>query len=126
MSFLLFKGGLIVIPFLVFQYMVRRQGGIGKGGEYNVQKGFGWSNGVALQMLSHHGRSLEAPDVEVMSGSASGQGHSAQTKVGFVFIPVVLLIVAVLFFICVMMKKAKRRGKSPSAKYSSPPFTKFN
>lgn len=29
-------------------------GGIGGGGEYKPQIGFGWSNGVALDLLAHY------------------------------------------------------------------------
>jgi alpha,alpha-trehalase len=33
----------------------------GLGGEYEVQEGFGWTNGVVLSFLSHFGDRLEAP-----------------------------------------------------------------
>lgn len=36
-------------------------GSSGKGGEYEPQVGFGWSNGVVLQLLRDYGRSLSAP-----------------------------------------------------------------
>ena len=36
-------------------------GDAGHGGEYNVQEGFGWSNGVVLNFLSTYGNKLQAP-----------------------------------------------------------------
>lgn len=36
-------------------------GSSGKGGEYEPQVGFGWSNGVVLQLLRDYGQSLTAP-----------------------------------------------------------------
>ena len=33
----------------------------GRGGEYTVQAGFGWTNGVALWITSHYGSQLVAP-----------------------------------------------------------------
>ncbi|CAG09057.1 unnamed protein product [Tetraodon nigroviridis] len=40
------------------KYDVRKEGEPGAGGEYNVQLGFGWTNGVALQLLDQYGASL--------------------------------------------------------------------
>lgn len=37
-------------------------GGSGGGGEYEVQEGFGWSNGVALKILKQFGKELRRPD----------------------------------------------------------------
>jgi len=35
-------------------------GGNGGGGEYEVQKGFGWTNGVILDFLDRYGSTLTA------------------------------------------------------------------
>ncbi|XP_037944957.1 trehalase isoform X1 [Teleopsis dalmanni] len=40
------------------KYDAEHFGGHGGGGEYEVQKGFGWSNGVILELLAKHGRQL--------------------------------------------------------------------
>ena len=37
-------------------------GGHGGGGEYEVQKGFGWSNGVVLDLLERYGATLTPSD----------------------------------------------------------------
>ncbi|EDW32810.1 GL10148 [Drosophila persimilis] len=39
-------------------YNAEEFGGHGGGGEYGVQTGFGWSNGVIIEWLSKHGREL--------------------------------------------------------------------
>ncbi|CAG5051707.1 unnamed protein product [Parnassius apollo] len=44
------------------KYDVEQPGKIGGGGEYTVQTGFGWSNGVVLEMIKMYGRSLTATD----------------------------------------------------------------
>ncbi|CAJ1064990.1 trehalase [Xyrichtys novacula] len=40
------------------KYDVEGDGKPGGGGEYEVQLGFGWTNGVALQLLDHYGANL--------------------------------------------------------------------
>ena len=39
---------------LMFEKYDVRRVGPGSGGEYNVQTGFGWTNGVAISLLSRH------------------------------------------------------------------------
>jgi alpha,alpha-trehalase len=43
-------------------------GGHGGGGEYDIQKGFGWSNGVVLDLLNRYGAQLTT--------AQSGSKHS--------------------------------------------------
>ncbi|ORY02114.1 glycoside hydrolase [Basidiobolus meristosporus CBS 931.73] len=43
------------------KYDATRPGRPGGGGEYTVQDGFGWTNGVALWALNQFGKELEAP-----------------------------------------------------------------
>ena len=45
------------------QYNVDLIGAPGGGGEYDVQLGFGWTNGVALRFLNDFGDQLKAPSV---------------------------------------------------------------
>lgn len=42
------------------QYAADELGGYGGGGEYQVQAGFGWSNGVILDFLQMYGGKLSA------------------------------------------------------------------
>ena len=43
------------------KYDVRLSGKAGYGGEYDVQEGFGWTNGVVLNFLATYGHNLNAP-----------------------------------------------------------------
>ena len=45
----------------VFQYDVRHIGEPGGGGEYEVQLGFGWTNGVVLQLIKKYAETLHLP-----------------------------------------------------------------
>lgn len=48
-----------LVKFILFQYDVTRDDGVpGSGGEYDVQKGFGWTNGVVLALLDTYGEKL--------------------------------------------------------------------
>lgn len=40
------------------KYDVEQPGRVGGGGEYTVQTGFGWSNGVVLEFLAKYGHKL--------------------------------------------------------------------
>ncbi|XP_058489698.1 trehalase [Solea solea] len=52
------------------KYDVNGDGKPGGGGEYEVQLGFGWTNGVALQLLDQYGASLTSGSQQVSSGLA--------------------------------------------------------
>ena len=60
----------------------------GRGGEYTVQAGFGWTNGVALWVAHTYGGILDAPTcpeitTDVTSGhNVSGSNSGAGFKVG--------------------------------------------
>lgn len=43
------------------KYDTNRVGERGEGGEYTVQEGFGWTNGLTLELLVEHGQDLKAP-----------------------------------------------------------------
>jgi hypothetical protein len=47
--------------YLYEKYDARRLGEAGYGGEYIVQDGFGWTNGVILYFLDKYGDLLQAP-----------------------------------------------------------------
>lgn len=44
------------------KYDVEIPGQVGGGGEYTVQEGFGWSNGVILELLAKYGKIMTAED----------------------------------------------------------------
>nr|WIG62106.1 soluble trehalase [Dioryctria sylvestrella] len=44
------------------KYDVNNPGGFGAGGEYTLQFGFGWSNGVVLEFLTKYGKTMTAND----------------------------------------------------------------
>ncbi|XP_026219255.1 trehalase isoform X1 [Anabas testudineus] len=50
------------------KYDVNGDGKPGGGGEYEVQLGFGWTNGVALQLLDQYGATLTSGSQSVFSG----------------------------------------------------------
>ncbi|XP_033968889.1 trehalase [Trematomus bernacchii] len=50
------------------KYDVNGDGKPGGGGEYEVQLGFGWTNGVALQLLDQYGATLTSAGSRVLSG----------------------------------------------------------
>lgn len=52
----------------------------GRGGEYTVQAGFGWTNGVVLWIASTYGNVLDAPtcpNITVSESTNTGQSSSA-------------------------------------------------
>lgn len=85
----------------------------GRGGEYTVQAGFGWTNGVALWVANNFGGKLVAPTcpdplVEAGVGSSSGspgsssKGNSVlqlsvahRAAIGLALLTVLQLLVAV-------------------------------
>lgn len=50
---------------IVFQYSAVASGLYGSGGEYDIQIGFGWSNGVALFFLDKYGDKLSSKDEQL-------------------------------------------------------------
>eukprot|EP00057_Strongylocentrotus_purpuratus_P027221 XP_011681695.1 PREDICTED: trehalase [Strongylocentrotus purpuratus] len=68
-----------------FQYDVEKQGVPGHGGEYAVQAGFGWTNGVIMSLLDHYGDQLEV-------GETGSSGHATV----FILLNVVCLFAALI------------------------------
>ena len=60
------------------KYSCQHAGQAGDGGEYNVQEGFGWTNGVTLSLLASY------PDI-----STSSAAWSAPTSVMMTLLSVV-------------------------------------
>lgn len=46
------------------QYSAEEMGGHGGGGEYEIQLGFGWSNGVVMQFLADYGEQMKSSGSE--------------------------------------------------------------
>ena len=72
----------------------------GSGGEYTVQAGFGWTNGVVLWVAGTYGGLLEAPKCpnitadSVLNENSSGSTNCAVSGVGVG--PVAVVVSAVL------------------------------
>nr|XP_053607357.1 uncharacterized protein LOC128673501 [Plodia interpunctella] len=60
------------------KYDVQTPGGFGDGGEYTLQFGFGWSNGVVLEFLKKYGSVLTAKDP--LRNSASEVNYPEDVK----------------------------------------------
>ncbi|KAL9711247.1 hypothetical protein Ac2012v2_005787 [Leucoagaricus gongylophorus] len=58
----------------------------GRGGEYTVQAGFGWTNGVVLWIASTYGNQLNAPNCPSLL--VTGQGQRGTSSAGHNVIPV--------------------------------------
>ena len=65
---IIYTGPIIVPPFKAsslnltcpsFQYNCETSGRVGSGGEYDVQLGFGWTNGVCLMLLDKYADSMK-------------------------------------------------------------------
>ena len=53
----------------------------GQGGEYTVQAGFGWTNGVLLWATANYGNILNAPDCPpLLSSSTSTKSASVRVE----------------------------------------------
>lgn len=58
----------------------------GRGGEYTVQAGFGWTNGVLLWVASNYGDVLVAPvcpDITISAGAGSDEGDGGDGAISF-------------------------------------------
>ena len=75
----------------------------GRGGEYTVQAGFGWTNGAALCVASTYGDKLVAPqcpDLLASAAATTGGGKNAASSVRAapVFVGVLALFAALVVF----------------------------
>lgn len=68
------------------QYDATVPGGHGSGGEYEVQLGFGWTNGIILEFLNKYGGQVTVEDKfepqqirASPSSSGTGNAHGAKT-----------------------------------------------
>lgn len=54
----------------------------GRGGEYTVQAGFGWTNGAVLWIASTYGEQLVAPICPNLTEQAATQSNNNSSKSG--------------------------------------------
>lgn len=62
------------------KYDAEIPGRVGGGGEYTVQDGFGWSNGVVLEFLAKYGRSLTAQEGDSQNEEYARSDKSVQAS----------------------------------------------
>ena len=62
----------------IYFYFILQIGLPGGGGEYDVQEGFGWSNGVVLHFLSKHLDLQNDPDIP-------NNGHNISFSLAFMY-----------------------------------------
>ena len=65
---------------MLLQYNVELIGAPGGGGEYGVQLGFGWTNGVALRFLTDYGDRLVSPTLTPTTRSSTTGVTRSSTK----------------------------------------------
>ena len=64
----------------------------GRGGEYTVQAGFGWTNGVVLILASEYGNVLVAPQCpDLLAEASTPVSTSSQNSAAFMGAPSVAL-----------------------------------
>jgi alpha,alpha-trehalase len=72
----------------------------GRGGEYTVQAGFGWTNGVVLILADTHGKVLNAPTcpdiLETTIAHGGSNGGVTSTKANVLLAALTGLIVTLL------------------------------
>ena len=95
-----------------FQYDVTGKGKIGGGGEYNVQIGFGWTNGVILELLNQYGSELS---VEGRTWMPFSVNLSSVSKTVIITVSAVTLVAIVLVFVFIMKKRQANKDQSPSS-----------
>jgi alpha,alpha-trehalase len=74
----------------------------GGGGEYTVQAGFGWTNGVLLWVASTYGEQLVAPQCPALTVSATstttGAAVGLQASSSALITAVAIAVMASIFF----------------------------
>ncbi|XP_069362655.1 trehalase-like isoform X1 [Maniola hyperantus] len=88
-------------------------GGFGGGGEYVVQKGFGWTNGVVMALLNLYGDTLYAADEFGDSAGQSGAVYGAHVGAGGIFTAFLVVIASVAAGALGLMVYRKRRDYAP-------------
>ncbi|KAL0809999.1 hypothetical protein ABMA28_010833 [Loxostege sticticalis] len=84
-------------------------GGFGGGGEYVVQTGFGWTNGVIMALLEKYGDTLSAADAFGTAPAESGAVYGAQVGAGGVATSILVILASVAAGTLGLMVYRKRR-----------------
>ncbi len=94
------------------KYDAFRVGHGGGGGEYVPQKGFGWSNGVALMLLS---------DMYPATASGDSSGGSGEHDLpGWQTALIVLAVVALFAVACFVLHRLHHSGQGAKTQEASP------
>lgn len=84
-------------PHAMFEkYNVTRVGVPGGGGEYDVQLGFGWTNGVVLSLGAQYGQLLVAPSISSTAVSETNSAASGEPPIWLTVVVVSLSVSVVL------------------------------
>lgn len=84
-----------ILSFFV-QYDATIAGGTGGGGEYEVQLGFGWSNGVIMDLLDMYGSEITAfDDFDVESNENTNASTVTISGVSSVVTGVLVLVASI-------------------------------
>ncbi|XP_065920770.1 trehalase-like isoform X2 [Dysidea avara] len=90
-------------------------GAPGRGGEYIVQSGFGWTNGVILDLLSLYGSSLTAPPLNLTTTpvpTTAGNHDNDSNSAAWVAPIAILIPLMLLSVVCVIWGRwVYKRGK---------------
>nr|ANC68249.1 membrane-bound trehalase [Cnaphalocrocis medinalis] len=70
-------------------------GGIGGGGEYVLQTGFGWTNGVIMALLERYGETLTAADAFGTAPAESGAVYGAHVGAGGVATSILVIMASI-------------------------------
>lgn len=85
-------------------------GSSGGGGEYHVQTGFGWTNGVIMELLDIYGDSMTAVQPFRGDGGTSAAVYGAHAGAGGVFTAVLVVIASFVAGALGFIVYRKRRG----------------
>nr|QIJ96703.1 trehalase 2 [Glyphodes pyloalis] len=77
------------------KYDATRFGGFGGGGEYVVQTGFGWTNGVIMALLDKYGNTISAADAFGTAPADSGAVYGAHVGAGGVATALLVVMASV-------------------------------
>ena len=87
------------------QYTADKKGEPGKGGEYHVQVGFGWTNGVILELLDRYQKNLTFIEKSTSNFGSELKPHRPKTTWTF-YLGIVAMAVGTIFIFCIIFRRA--------------------